>query len=386
MDYIVVSTLCIISLIIGIVCLAENELFSHKKKNRFMAIAVIILVEILIDTVSLVIDYNQINFINLYKVLKIMEFIIAPLIPAILARLVAHKSYWEKIRKIFILIIVFNTLAQLTTLFVPLMFKINNGQYERTPFTYCYVLSMVICFILLLVASRKAYIQNSETTNLTLVSINILLFIGMIIRGNDIHSNADWLCITLGYFIFIIYYSNSYLKIDPITALANRRAFNSRLSHTNYSTAIVIIDANNFKHINDTYGHQCGDLALSKIAEAIFDTYNTIGYCYRTGGDEFTIIFKKNMLKKLTMETENCDTYRMVYNLIMSLNDKIRELAVEYPMVRFGVSQGFGIYFEPSETPTLEEHKTLEEVIKLADERMYKDKIRFKQEHKNSTF
>lgn len=381
MDHIIVTTVCALALLIGILSLAENELFSHKKKNRFIAIAVIILFEIIIDSIALALDGKAIN-IELYRGLKVIEFIVAPLIPTVLARLVAHKAYWKKIQKYFYIIIVLNTSAQIVTLFIPLMFNVDeNGMYTRTLFTYFYVASLVICFIMLIISSKKTYIQNNAATEFTLISINILLFIGMVIRGFLPQSNADWLCLTLGYFIFIVYYSNSYLKIDTITSLSNRRAFNSKISHINYSTAIIVIDANNFKAINDSYGHQCGDWALSKIAEAIFETYSKVGYCYRTGGDEFTVVLKKGMLTKLTNQTENYDTYKMIFNLITSLNDRIKEMSNKHSMLRFGVSQGFGIYWPPSKRPTVEEYMTVEEVIKVADERMYQDKVKFRNKH-----
>ncbi|MBR3325378.1 MAG: GGDEF domain-containing protein [Clostridia bacterium] len=379
MDYIIVTTICALSLLIGILSLAENELFSQKKKNRFIAIALIVLFEIIIDTIALEIDGKAINYIELYRGLKIIEFIVAPLIPTILGRLVAHKVYWKKIQKYFYIIIVLNTTAQLLTFSIPLMFNIDeNAVYSRTIFTYFYVASLVICFIMLIIASKKTYIQNNAATEFSLISVNVLFFIGMVIRGFLPQSNTDWLCLTLGYFIFIVYYSNSYLKIDPITLLSNRRAFNSKISNVNYSTAIIVIDANNFKNINDAYGHQCGDLALSKIAEAIFETYSKVGYCYRTGGDEFTVILKKGMLTKLTTETENYDTYRMIYNLMTALNERVKEMSKKYFMLRYGVSQGFGIYWTPSKRPTVEEHMTIDEVIKVADERMYQDKLKFK--------
>ena len=386
MSYLGIATMCVIVLIVGVLSLLENELFSKKKKYRFIIIAMIMIVEIIIDTVAISIDGHDYNS-NIYKALKICEFILAPVIPAIFARQVAHKAYWGKISKCFTCIIIINAIAQVLTFFVPLMFEVDaNGTYTRTVFTYFYVASIVLCVILLIIASRNTYIQSTTTTNLTLVSITLILFVGMIIRALNYKSNADWLTLTFGYLIFIIYYSNSYLKIDPVTSLLNRRAFNSKLSHINYSTAIIIIDANNFKTINDTYGHQCGDLALAKIAEAIFECYSLYGFCYRTGGDEFTVVLKKHMLKRLTYETENFDTYLMVWKFISALNKKIESMVKEYPMLKFGVSQGFGVYHSPSESPTLDKYRSIEDVIRIADERMYKNKEKFKKRKKNIAF
>ena len=54
--------------------------------------------------------------------------------------------------------------------------------------------------------------------------------------------------------------------------------------------ALVLIDADNFKTINDTYGHTIGDQILIKIADAMKKTFRTIDAPCRIGGDEFAVI------------------------------------------------------------------------------------------------
>lgn len=186
-------------------------------------------------------------------------------------------------------------------------------------------------------------------------------------------SNIDWLCITLGYFVFVFYFSNSYLKVDTVTYLLNQRAFWNYLRRIKYSTAIIVIDANKFKDINDTYGHQMGDVALTQIAELIFKTYKNVGYCYRIGGDEFGVILKPGMLQKITSVNRNFDTYSALGNLGKSLNKRLAYVAKANPMLKYGVSQGYCIYYD---NPSLKNYKNIEEVLKIADERMYRQKKR----------
>ena len=54
---------------------------------------------------------------------------------------------------------------------------------------------------------------------------------------------------------------------------------------------INFIDADNFKQINDTYGHEKGDMILKKIANVLVDKCTEEGYVYRYGGDEFIAFF-----------------------------------------------------------------------------------------------
>ena len=56
----------------------------------------------------------------------------------------------------------------------------------------------------------------------------------------------------------------------------------------------MVFDVDNFKQINDHYGHVQGDVCLAEIAECIKKVYANDGYCYRTGGDEFCVLLKNS--------------------------------------------------------------------------------------------
>lgn len=85
---------------------------------------------------------------------------------------------------------------------------------------------------------------------------------------------------------------------DHLTGLLNRRAFAERLEEEcarvrrgpDYQFAIVVIDVDDFKAINDTYGHATGDEVLSTIAFLLERNVRNVDLCYRIGGDEFAII------------------------------------------------------------------------------------------------
>ena len=374
MNYLIVSFVCIIALFIGILSLYENELFSYSQRKRFIILSIIIIVEIIIDTIAITVDSHP-EIVTIYKILKIVEFTLTPLIPTFLASLIANQSFWIKIRKILYSIIGVNAVAQSITYFLPFMFYIDEGAiYYRTIFTYFYIGILIICFIFLMLSVNNSFIKNVNNLNGTAYSINVFFFLGMIIRLFNSKNNSDWLCITVGLFLFIIYFNNSYLKIDPTTLLLDRKVFNTKLTRITYNTAIIVIDANKFKVVNDTYGHQSGDIALLKIAERILKVYGKVGHCYRIGGDEFCVILKRNMLKKLAYGTKNCDIYSALDNLSMELDKEIEKKSQKYAMLKFGVSQGYDIYYSLNDLTYPIDYKTINDVLKTADENMYKKK------------
>jgi len=83
---------------------------------------------------------------------------------------------------------------------------------------------------------------------------------------------------------------------DPLTGLPNRRHFREKLQEKldrpadrQKPLALLLVDVDNFKTVNDRYGHQTGDEALVKIAALMRDTAGTDGMAARFGGDEFVI-------------------------------------------------------------------------------------------------
>jgi diguanylate cyclase (GGDEF)-like protein len=84
---------------------------------------------------------------------------------------------------------------------------------------------------------------------------------------------------------------------DELTGLPNRRAFVealaaeiARVRRSGASLSVVVADLDNFKDINDRFGHPAGDACLVAIGEALEATLRQYDSCYRWGGDEFTLV------------------------------------------------------------------------------------------------
>jgi len=83
---------------------------------------------------------------------------------------------------------------------------------------------------------------------------------------------------------------------DALTKLYNRYGFNEMMDELqregdNRELAFSICDIDDFKHLNDTYGHQNGDVVLSSVASIIADTIGDKGVACRWGGEEFALMF-----------------------------------------------------------------------------------------------
>lgn len=107
-------------------------------------------------------------------------------------------------------------------------------------------------------------------------------------------------------------------QTDPLTKLFNRRAFTEKLEQLyqqrKYDLCLAILDIDFFKKINDTFGHQAGDVVLIQVANIIQDTIRTDDMVARLGGEEFGIQLNlqsqpdaTQLLEKLRQKIEQTD-------------------------------------------------------------------------------
>ena len=107
-------------------------------------------------------------------------------------------------------------------------------------------------------------------------------------------------------------------EYDALTGILNRRAFDEVCTASEKRgepIALLLIDMDNFKNINDTYGHAGGDEALKKLAQLLKDTFRTVDYVARIGGDEFAAIL-------LNCPVPASETIR---NKIANINEKLSQ-------------------------------------------------------------
>ena len=142
------------------------------------------------------------------------------------------------------------------------------------------------------------------------------------------------------------------LYIDSLTNVFNRRYYDEHFQGEENIQAIVMIDVDNFKHINDTYGHNVGDIVLQGIAQTVLSCVRKTDAVIRYGGDEFVIIF--NSIPAEVFEQKLELIRHSVDILVMDGYPKI------HMSVSIGGAYGMGI---------------TKELFKVADSMMYQAKI-----------
>jgi diguanylate cyclase (GGDEF)-like protein len=134
------------------------------------------------------------------------------------------------------------------------------------------------------------------------------------------------------------------VSTDALTGLYNFRYFETvlqaemdRSKRSGIPTSLVLVDADHFKAVNDTYGHETGNLALQHLADILRGEVRTTDIVCRYGGEEFAMIFPETHL-----------------NLAVKVADRIREQIANRPVVvddsevRLTVSMWASVYMKTS--------------------------------------
>lgn len=148
---------------------------------------------------------------------------------------------------------------------------------------------------------------------------------------------------------------NKDIKTDPLTGLNNRRSLDAELLfHQTKSIyfSVISIDIDHFKKVNDTYGHDVGDMVLQKLAKIMQEVSRDADIPCRVGGEEFLILLPGVERQGAALLAER-------------LRKKVEETVMPYVG---HITTSLGVVCWPSDSPSIPA------VLKFADEMLYKAK------------
>lgn len=156
-------------------------------------------------------------------------------------------------------------------------------------------------------------------------------------------------------------------RYDGLTGIVNRRYFEELLKKTieqhkieGKNFTLALSDINELKRINDTYGHEAGDLFIKRFVEAVNRNLQPGDIFARLGGDEFVMVFIDK-------------DYNWAWNFIEKVKVQLVEIPFIYNRKNIGCMQfGYGIATFP------DDYDSLDSLLRIADEKMYEDKKKIK--------
>lgn len=258
----------------------------------------------------------------------------------------------DRRKTVFWIPCVVNLLVSCTAFFSPIAFGYDeNYNFVRGPLGIV-AFAVPALYLFLIVWNTLLYIAEKNGAERWIPPIcglfcTIAALADSKFGGNRVNEAILICCV----FFYIFLYSHDNRR-DPLTGLLNRQAFydDCKMFAKNIG-AVASLDMNGLKELNDGKGHLAGDEALTRIGECIMEAIDKDTQAYRTGGDEFLLLFFHDQEER-----------------IIKIGKQIKENVIRSG---YHISVGYAMRAKDTE---------LETAISESDQRMYADKARYYQE------
>lgn len=335
----------------------ENEFFNHEIISALKYIKPILLALGFLHFLFIVPDYFLIKDFAVFKGILINRIVVFLLIILLYLRIKKLKnyimlSYWFSVYEIIFSV----------------SFLIIYYQYESPNFLIQALGIIIIIFSIFLIPNKWKYmIFTSMFVSMSFFVLSLYYFKG--IKFSEFSAGVVYILLVVLLSGISSYRMNYYKRIqyvnskkltemsitDPLTGIYNRAKFNEELAQWveiskryNTSLSLVIFDIDDFKKINDNYGHLTGDKVIVDIAKIVIKIIRKTDVFARWGGEEFVILLP--------------DTKKQH---AIDMTERLRALISEYGFNKVGhVSCSFGVV-------SLKENDDLETFLHRADNRLY---------------
>ena len=360
--------LSISAVLVLCILVKENARIRKEDKAAFYVAYLFVIVSALSEWAGVKMVGNE-NIPKLFlQIVKCADYILTPIAGAALVGPMKQYTIWNKILKG---ILVVNIIFQILAAFFGWMTVIDeHNHYTHGPLypVYIAIYCLVIVFVIaVFIVYGKSFVRHNVKS---LFAIIILVLLGIALQeilGTEIRT--AYIALALGTSLLYIHYSefaqlasdayiekqNIQITTDPLTGLLNRYAYAELLEKYDNSQNVpdnlmaFLIDINGLKATNDSMGHEAGDELIYGAAYCINKIFNSIGQCFRIGGDEFVVVAEMKQEKATDMlqqlETESFDW----------TGEKIKGISLAAGFASINEYPGF----------------SLEKLVREADKKMY---------------
>ncbi len=331
----------------AITVIYNDSVLEKYNRNIFIISYIMLLITCIFEWLAVYLERTNSSLHLITTFSMSMVLFLAPSITAVMV-LGINDSKSKYFSHLIFSIISFCFIIGFSGLFSDAIFYYDEQNiYHRGKHYHFHFLTTMLSALTLFFNTLRLGIKYQNKNNYILV-LNLLIFFGALFTQFTFEGVwILWISYSIVIIFGYIYYTSLVNQVDVLTGILNRKCYDSQLYVINTNAIILFFDVNKFKEINDTQGHALGDYCLIEIAHAIKKVYGKNGYCYRIGGDEFSVILYKNL------------------DLIDELNENFtkklstKKYKIKLPTVSIGYS-----YFYPSRS-------SIQKVIEEADVMMY---------------
>lgn len=281
-----------------ILFILANNNFDRRTNRLFLCSAICVLLfiieEICEGQLALKTTYS-----HLRVALSAVGYVLRPMTAYFLVMIICRNTTKWKI--LISIPIAINAVVSFSALFCRWSFWYTEAnEFVRGPLGFVPFVTAGFYVITILVMTVSSIRKGNKMEAMT-VSLIVMLTVGATIMESVFHYRsiqgaAGGISITF-YYLFLHTNQNNR---DPLTgALVRRRFYLDAERYRTTLTAVISLDLNDLKRLNDQYGHMAGDKALITMTETVKSCISKSASLYRTGGDEFMILCYKMSEKEV---------------------------------------------------------------------------------------
>ena len=285
---------------------------NNQMHRLFFALMLLTLLILLLEILSVVLNSGfPANYIIAHKLVDTAGFALTPLIPITVALYVLKRTNnYTKISRPMVfwsgIPLILNSIFAIGSYNFHWIFSITNeNMYARGPLFFVSPLTSYFYYVInmLLLYTNRRKLPKEE-----LLILSLLTIIPALLSGFQLYYFiylTIWNSVAIAVVINYIFLVHNQTKLDPLTGLGNRLAYDEYLAavrrESNLVLSVINIDLDDFKSINDRFGHHEGDQVLILFAGCLENVFAGNGLAIRVGGDEFIIFLhdnKKEIIEK----------------------------------------------------------------------------------------
>ena len=326
----------------------NNILLAPDTRTILRVVSTIIIITSLAEYFGVLLDGTDVSLRPLHIFIKTTELAIAPSVTVIGANIIGNVKRWKPVIAVFII----HAILEVISAFTGFIFYVDSDNvYHHGRFYTIYVAVLIAGILFFTLVTMRESRNQYGIRRIIIATIPVLLICGLAFQYMEDGVRIIWLCVALG--TLMLY--NTYIEItqntDSLTHLLNRRYYEGIIASLHKPAVIFYFDVDDFKNVNDTYGHNMGDKVLMGVGNCIQAVFARNGSCYRIGGDEFCAI--------MDIDESEADNYIAAFHANM---DAVRGRSPETPYVSVGYAR-----YNPKDD-------NIEDVVSRADTWMYKNK------------
>lgn len=323
MDYYFLIITILDTFALGILCVFTkySEVLDKRQRCWFIRAFTLIIFISVLEVITVAVDQKSpaLRWVNILA--NYLGFGLTPAVPIFLASALENNRsarYALGLEGAFLLFLA-------VTFPAGLVFYVDqSNHYMRGGYFGIYIAAYCCAIVYLLAVTLRLAANHRNKSRYSICFISVFLLASTMIQVCYPGIHVTWMCVSLLSILYYTYCNGIWQQLDQLTGLLNQKSYLNRTAVLSENGMLVVFDVDNFKYINDHYGHGMGDRCLEAVAACIKTAYSGYGSCYRIGGDEFCVLLE-----------EKADAQRCYRRLLKELEKK-REALKILPYVSVG--------------------------------------------------